>query len=142
VTFGELTSDKLLDFQIRESSAFGMVPRDGTEVLQRCGGYTYEQGELRGRVGKERGGKETDRCPLTLPPLQRCGITTHKDRQEVSRSTLVKGIFYHVSHFILLSQCLQHLLKTLETTPDLYLDELRFELQQTYGVSVDTSTVW
>jgi transposase len=51
-------------------------------------------------------------------------------------------MFYHVSHPILLSQCLQHLLKTLETTPDLYLDELRFELQQTYGVSVDTSTVW
>jgi hypothetical protein len=35
------------------------------EVLQRCGEYTYGQGELRGRVGKERGGKETDRCPLT-----------------------------------------------------------------------------
>jgi hypothetical protein len=37
-----------------------MVPGDGTEVLQRYGGYTYEQGELRGRVGRERGGKETD----------------------------------------------------------------------------------
>jgi hypothetical protein len=24
------------------------------EMVQRCGGYTYEQGELRGRVGKER----------------------------------------------------------------------------------------
>jgi hypothetical protein len=24
----------------------------------------------RGRVGEERGGKEMDRCPLTLPPLQ------------------------------------------------------------------------
>jgi hypothetical protein len=24
----------------------------------------------RGRVGEERGGKETDGCPLTLPPLQ------------------------------------------------------------------------
>jgi hypothetical protein len=43
-----------------------MVPGDGTEVLQRCGEYTYRQGELRGRVGKERGGKEIDRCPLTL----------------------------------------------------------------------------
>jgi hypothetical protein len=29
-------------------------------MVQRCGGYTYEQGELRGRVGKERGGKEMD----------------------------------------------------------------------------------
>jgi hypothetical protein len=55
--FGESMSGK--------SSALGMVPGYGTEVLQRCGGYTYEQGELRGRVGKERGGKEMDGCPLT-----------------------------------------------------------------------------
>jgi hypothetical protein len=47
-----------------------MVPGDGTEALQRCGEYTYEQGELRGIVGEERRGKEMDRCPLTLPPLQ------------------------------------------------------------------------
>jgi hypothetical protein len=33
-----------------------MVPGDSTEVLQRYGGYTYEQGKLRGRVGKERRG--------------------------------------------------------------------------------------
>jgi hypothetical protein len=32
------------------------------EIVQRCGGSTYEQG----RVGEERGGKETDRCPLTF----------------------------------------------------------------------------
>jgi hypothetical protein len=38
-----------------------MVPGDGTEAW----GCTYEQGELRGRVGEERRGKETDRCPLT-----------------------------------------------------------------------------
>jgi hypothetical protein len=60
MTFGKLTSGKL--------PALGMVPGDGTEVLQRCGEYIYGQGELRGRVGKERGGKETDGCPLTLPP--------------------------------------------------------------------------
>jgi hypothetical protein len=52
-----------------------MVFGDGTEILQGCGGYTYEQGELRGaegeeRRGEERRGKEKDRCPLTLPPLQ------------------------------------------------------------------------
>jgi hypothetical protein len=41
-----------------------MVPGDSTEVLQRCGGYTYEQRELRGRVGKEKGGKEMDGCSL------------------------------------------------------------------------------
>jgi hypothetical protein len=44
-----------------------MVPGDGTEVLHRCGGYIYEQGRLRGRVGQERGGKEMDGCPLTIP---------------------------------------------------------------------------
>jgi hypothetical protein len=32
-----------------------------------CGRYTYKQGELRGRVGEDRRGKETDGCPLTLP---------------------------------------------------------------------------
>jgi hypothetical protein len=36
-------------------------------MVQRCGGYTYEQGELRGRVRKEREDKEMDRCPLTVP---------------------------------------------------------------------------
>jgi hypothetical protein len=42
-----------------------MVPGDGTKALQRCGEYTYEQGELRGIIGEERRGKETDGCPLT-----------------------------------------------------------------------------
>jgi hypothetical protein len=51
----------------------GFGSRDDTEVLQRCGGYIYEQGKLRGRVGKERGGKETDRYPLT-PLAQYPGI--------------------------------------------------------------------
>jgi hypothetical protein len=49
-----------------------MVPGDGTEALQRCGEYKYEQGELRGvvgeeRRGEERRGKEQDGSPLTLP---------------------------------------------------------------------------
>jgi hypothetical protein len=37
-----------------------VVPGDGTEVR----GRIYMN---RGRVGEERGGKETDRCPLTVP---------------------------------------------------------------------------
>jgi hypothetical protein len=40
-----------------------VVPGDGTDVW----------GEIhmnKGRVGEERRGKEMDRCPLTLPPLQ------------------------------------------------------------------------
>jgi hypothetical protein len=47
-------------------------------MVQRCWGYTYEQGGLRVRVGEERGGKEMDGCPLTLSGgslvLQLCSI--------------------------------------------------------------------
>jgi hypothetical protein len=46
----------------------------------------------RWRVGEDRGSKETDGCPLTLPPLQKCGVTTREDRQEVARSALVNGM--------------------------------------------------
>jgi hypothetical protein len=46
----------------------------------------------RGRVGEERGSKEMDGCPLTLPPLQKRGVTTREDHQEVARSAPVKGM--------------------------------------------------
>jgi hypothetical protein len=46
----------------------------------------------KGRAGEGRGSKEMDSCPLTLPPLQKDGITMHEDRQEIARSALVKGI--------------------------------------------------
>jgi hypothetical protein len=46
----------------------------------------------KGRVGEERGGKETDRCPLTISLLQKYSIMTCEDHQEVARSTLVQGI--------------------------------------------------
>jgi hypothetical protein len=46
----------------------------------------------RGRVGEERGSKEIDGCPLILPPLQKRGVTTREDHQEVARSALVKGM--------------------------------------------------
>jgi hypothetical protein len=36
--------------------------------------------------------KETDRCPLTSPPFQRCIVTTCKDLQLVARSAWVKGM--------------------------------------------------
>jgi hypothetical protein len=54
----------------------------------------------KGRVGEDRGSKETDRCPLTLPPLQKHGIITHEDCQEVARSALVKGIELKIAAFI------------------------------------------
>jgi hypothetical protein len=46
----------------------------------------------RWRVGENRGSKEMDGCPLTLPPLQKHGVTTREDRQEVARFALVKEI--------------------------------------------------
>jgi hypothetical protein len=47
---------------------------------------------MRGIVGEERRGKETDGCPLILPPPSKCGVMMHKDHQEVARSALVEGI--------------------------------------------------
>jgi hypothetical protein len=46
----------------------------------------------KGRAGEDRESKEMDGCPLTLPPLQKHGVTMRKDRQEVARSALVKGM--------------------------------------------------
>ena len=37
---------------------------------------------------------------------------------------------------------IKHLFNTLSSTPDLYLDELRLELQEKFGVSVALSTIW
>jgi hypothetical protein len=48
-----------------------------------------DRGEWMGRVGEERGGKEMDGCPLTLPSLQKHSITMCGDCQ-VARSALVK----------------------------------------------------
>jgi hypothetical protein len=36
-------------------------------MVQRCGRNTYEQG----RAGEERGGKETDGCPLTTAMIEK-----------------------------------------------------------------------
>jgi hypothetical protein len=62
-TSGESTSRKSSNRQVWKSSASGVIPGDGTEVR---GGVHMN----RGRVGEERGGKETEGCPPTLPPLQ------------------------------------------------------------------------
>jgi hypothetical protein len=57
MTFGESTSRKSSDHWVWKSLALGVIPGDdGTDV---------RGGLHRGRVGEERGGKETDRCPLT-----------------------------------------------------------------------------
>ena len=36
----------------------------------------------------------------------------------------------------------KHLFDTLSRMPDLYLDELQLELQETSGVNVSISTIW
>jgi hypothetical protein len=46
----------------------------------------------RWRVGEDRGSKEIDGCLLTLPPLQKHGVTMREAHQEVARSALVNGI--------------------------------------------------
>jgi hypothetical protein len=46
----------------------------------------------KGRAGEDRGSKEMDSCPLTLPPLQKRGVTMCEDCQEIARSALVKGM--------------------------------------------------
>jgi hypothetical protein len=58
MTSGESTSRKSSDRQVWKLSALGVVPRDGTEMR---GGIHMN----RGRVGEEKGGKETNGCPLT-----------------------------------------------------------------------------
>jgi hypothetical protein len=42
MTSGELTYGKSSDLQVWKLLALGMVSGDGTEVLQRCGEYTYK----------------------------------------------------------------------------------------------------
>jgi hypothetical protein len=48
--FGESMSGKLSAFRYESHQLWVW----SLEMVQRCGGHTYEQGELRGRVGKER----------------------------------------------------------------------------------------
>jgi transposase len=43
---------------------------------------------------------------------------------------------------VLLSTVVQHIFAAVNNMPDLYLDELRLELQETCGVSVSMSTIW
>jgi hypothetical protein len=57
-TFGESTSRRSSDCRVWKLSALGVVPGDSTEVW----GEIHKN---RGRVGEERGGKETDGYPLT-----------------------------------------------------------------------------
>ena len=48
----------------------------------------------------------------------------------------------HLIRLLTLTYDIKHLFNTLTSAPDLYLDELRLELQERLGVSVSTSTIW
>jgi hypothetical protein len=61
MTLGESTSGKSLAIRYKSRRLWVWF----LEMVQRCGEYTYKQGELRGIVREERRGKETDGCPLT-----------------------------------------------------------------------------
>jgi hypothetical protein len=74
MTFGESTFGKSSDFEYKSHWLWVW----SLEMVQRCGEIHMNKG----RVGEERKGKETDRCPLTLPPLQsaasQCTKTTRR----------------------------------------------------------------
>jgi hypothetical protein len=69
-TSGKSTSRKSLDCWAWKLLALCVVPGDGTEVK----GVLHMN---RGRVVEERGGKETDGCPLT-PPMYKVAMS-HPD---------------------------------------------------------------
>jgi hypothetical protein len=61
-----------------------VVPVNGEEV---CGKYIW----TKGRVGEDRGSKETDRCPLTI--AGHCHITTNLPNPAVSHQvTILHGL--------------------------------------------------
>jgi hypothetical protein len=62
MTFGESTSGKSSAIRYKSRRLWVWF----LEMVQRYGEYTYKQGKLRGIVGEERRGKETDRCLLTI----------------------------------------------------------------------------
>jgi hypothetical protein len=76
---------RVIDLRIKKTLTLGNNVRGGKDS---CKMYIC----MKKSKGKEWSSKGRDGCPLTSPPLQRCGITTHEDLQEVTRSALVKGI--------------------------------------------------
>ena len=63
----------------------------------------------------------------------------HKSLQEEDIQVLYN---LDLNHFFILTCNIKHLYNTLSTAPDLYLDELRLELQERLGVLVSLTTIW
>ena len=68
----------------------------------------------------------------------KCGMPTlHRSLQEEDIQVWL------TLNFLLILTCdIKHIHNTLSTAPDLYLDELRLELQGRLGVTVSLSTIW
>ena len=77
--------------------------------------------------------------------FNKTGINGSKHEQLTLHKSLQDKDIQVCFNFELLScaNCtIKHLFNTLNNTPDLYLDELRLELQEKFGVSVSLSTIW
>ena len=66
--------------------------------------------------------------------------TIHKSLQD--EDIQVPGYNLLLNRLLTLTCDIKHLFNTLSSAPDLYLDELRLELQERCGVSVSMSTIW
>jgi transposase len=71
-------------------------------------------------------------------------VVSKREKPTLHRSLQDEDIqvYLHLNLLITLTCAVKHLFKTLSSTPDLYLDELRLELQERLGVSVSISTIW
>ena len=65
--------------------------------------------------------------------------TLYRKLQEEDLQVFYFILFYCPFYF---TDSLQHLYKTVSSTPDVYLDELWLELIETHGVEVGTLTMW
>ena len=73
------------------------------------------------------------------------GIKCSKREQPTIHKSLQDEDIQVYSNFELLGYAnlaIKHLFNTLNSTPDLYLDELWLELQEKFGVLVSLSTIW
>ena len=59
-----------------------------------------------------------------------------------SNGPLPQVKYYFPGFILLLSAVVQHIFAAVNNMPDLYLDKLHLELQETCGVLVSMSTIW
>ena len=62
-------------------------------------------------------------------------------KRKLGEAQLEVSVLLHACH-VLNSYPLQHMFNAVNNFPDIYLDELQLELQDTFGMTVDKSTIW